>query len=666
MAILKGLRRLSFYRNRSTESQLSIPGSESLSSSPVSSNDSSPPQSLLALPESVQSNTSGSLSFAPIIDNIRQDQVVIYQVVLLQGHVPAGPRPDGTLTLRDSKGQCPPTTWPVSQSKFKALVYLHPGINMINLEYMATGSRSVYRSAYKFVYQPMVSAPPVKLVMFHAKDSEYASANDEEPAALSLAKAQYRMAAYLWQSFMAESMNKLGHSRRTFQLENSWDQSTLFAQDIRSGVARNQAPVHVIELDKTIKDLDTMGQSDMISYIETVLMKNFKQYSKTKQYFSCMLLDAEWDPETETAKRSATFGGKGSIYEQINFSLFGGHLLASYPAAIDEVTSSLVDVSSAQNSLEALKSKSASAGMGEQLRQIGFMLNLPQQEAGIMSDDCKRFGNMFAANLALQAKDITLHPLDAIRLRYHPAFHAPWGPPPSTKTDSGVSFWGTSNTSMQISSRVGISAVEIYKLEDTLCHYWMDFLSKSGPPRNKVNLSFNDLVNATLSPASSRRSSIRRSVHHGPLNLKILTADGKEHVINNVEAFAKNLKGSVPELKTPVFSNMMVGQPEGETTETSVFFPQSSRMLSLTVFHDPGSSVSGIEFTYELGAKYLLGSRSTESHKEWPLNVAGGETLMGMEVNVSKATNALCGLRACSNTGRFSPWFGAAEGDLTS
>jgi len=646
-----------------------MPTSESPSTSPVSSTDSSPPQSLLALPESIQSNTSGSLSFAPIIDNIRQDQVVIYQVVLLQGHVPAGPKPDGTLTIRDSKNQCPATTWPVSQSRFKALVYLHPGMNTISLEYTPAGSRSIYRSAYKFIYQPMVSAPPVKLVMFHAKDSKYASTEeDEESPVLSLAKAKYRMAAYLWQSFMAESMNKLGHSRRTFQLENSWDQSTLYAQDIRTSVTRNQAPVHVIELDKTIKELGAMGDADMLSYIEVLLQKNFKQFGKTVQYFSCLLLDAEWDPESEMAKRSLSFGGNGSIYERLNFAVYGGHLLASYPAAIDEVTSAFVDISSTQNRAEALKSKNASSGIGEHLQQIGFMLNLPGQEAGIMSEDCKRFGNMFSANLSSQAKDIALHPLDAIRLRYHPVFHAPWGPPTPSKSDTGISFWGTSNTSMQISSRVGISAVEIYKPGDTLCHYWMDFLSKSGPPRNKVNLSLNDLMNATLSPVGSRRSSIRHSVQRGPLNLKILTADGKEHPINNVEMFARNLKGTVPELKAPVFSNMPVGRcsDEDSASTTSVFFPNSTRLLGITVFHTPGSCVNGIEFGYELGAKYLLGSRSVDAHKEWPLNVAGGETLIGMELNVSKATMTLCGLRACSNTGRFSPWFGSADGGIIS
>lgn len=540
---------------------------------------------------------------------------------------------------------------------------------MINIEYTASGSRSVYRSVYKFVYQPMVAAPPIKLVMFHAKDSDYAAGqdcdDDEESPIMSLAKAKYRMSAYLWQAFMAESMNKLGHTRRTFQLENSWDQSTLFAQDIRTGITRNQAPVHVIQMNKTLKELDTMADDDLKAYIETLLKKTFRQYGKTKQYFSCLLLDSEWDAETDTTRRSISFGGHGAIYDNLNYSIFGGHMLASYPAALDEVTSAFVDISSAQNSTEALKSRCASTGMGEHLRQVGFMLNLPQQEAGIMSDDCKRFGNMFSANLSSVGKDIALHPLDAIRLRYHPAFNAPWGPPPPKRLDAGISYWGTSNSSIQISSRAGISAVEIYKTDDKLCHHWMDFLSKSGPPRNKVNLSFNDLLNATMSPVANRRTSFRKSTHQGPLNLKILTADGQEHVIHNVELFARNLKGTLPELREQALANMIVGKQETEPT-TSVHFPQSNRLLGLTVFHEPGSSVTGIEFGYELGAKYLLGSRTGDAHKEWPLNVAAGETLMGMEVNVSKATGNLCGLRACSNTGRFSPWAGCAEGDLIS
>ena len=61
-----------------------------------------------------------------------------------------------------------------------------------------------------------------------------------------------------------------------------------------------------------------------------------------------------------------------------------------------------------------------------------------------------------------------------------------------------------------------------------------------------------------------------------------------------------------------------------------------------------------------------MGSRGEDAHKEWPLNVVAGESMFGMEVNVSKNEGTLCGLRAHTSIGRVSPWFGAADGEITS
>ena len=48
----------------------------------------------------------------------------------------------GTLLVRHVRGQSPDVTWPVTQSRFKALVYLHSGTNIFSHEFSPSGSRS--------------------------------------------------------------------------------------------------------------------------------------------------------------------------------------------------------------------------------------------------------------------------------------------------------------------------------------------------------------------------------------------------------------------------------------------------------------------------------------------------------------------------------------------
>jgi hypothetical protein len=632
------------------------------------------------------------LSFGPVVSNLDGVVTCIYPVVLLEGHVPTGPKPDGTLTVRNPRNQTPATTWPVLESRFKALVHLRPGINVLHLDYVPSESRSLYQKEHRIKYEPMVSSPPIKLVMFHAKDSPYAESDDlnQENTLLLLAKAKYRMSAYLWQSFMAENMTKLNHGRRTFQLENSWEQSTLYAQDLGTSEARNQAPVHVIQLSKTVAELAAMSQADMPSYLEAALEKRFRTTrGRVKSYFACLMLDSEWDHANGVARGSVSYAGQGTMYGNLNMAVMGGHSLSTLPASIDQVTSALSDNTPTPNLPESVRSKCASAAMGFHLQLIGKMLGLPEQNAGLMADGFKGFGANFSIDTD-QGKEAFLHGLDAVRLRFHPVFHAPWGPGPtsSSKSRTGLTICGTADSAVEVRSRVGISAIEIYKPKDTVCQHWLSYFELTGSLKYTVDLTMNGLTNAiAMASYSKHRGSLRKPSFHGPFTLKVLTADGNTHTIPDIEEVIRSVKTpSIPELGRSVFANVPIGTAptsNGDTVTCTAIFPrcktsgsklETKRMLCMTIFHTPGLSVSGVEFTFDDKESVLLGSRGEDAHKEWHLDEKHSENLVGMEVNVSQVDGSLCGLRAHTSwasmngdtSSRISPWFGSAGEGTTS
>jgi len=137
----------------------------------------------------------------------------------------------------------------------------------------------------------------------------------------------------------------------------------------------------------------------------------------------------------------------------------------------------------------------------------------------------------------------------------------------------------------------------------------------------------------------------------------VLTADGQSTPIADFERFAKRLTFTSSGNKKHMFRSQLVGSAMTGTTTSSVLFPQSSRMLGLTVYHTPGVYITGIEFAFEGDMKYLFGNRDGDSSKEWRLRAIDGEYLMGMELCVD---DKLQGLRLFTSAGRLSPWFGCA------
>jgi len=191
-------------------------------------------------------------------------------VLLISGQVGdgSGSKPlDGDLTVCHHQDNFPPTYWPVSDSFFKALVVLQPGPNRLRIDFVPSTRRpsnekkvEIHSTYININHLPMISSPPLHLAILVAKDSPrtYDAMPDRirtEGNNLETAIRKFRMAGYLWQAFTGEQMQRNGMGRRCFRFEEEWQVGSLHGSDLTTNAMRSEAKVHIIVLDKTVKEI---------------------------------------------------------------------------------------------------------------------------------------------------------------------------------------------------------------------------------------------------------------------------------------------------------------------------------------------------------------------------------------------------------------------------
>ncbi len=106
----------------------------------------------------------------------------------------------------------PPISWPVSDSHWKALIYLMPGANRLRFDFTSpklannNTSNPIHSSYVTLHYVPPLASPPLQLVILLGRDSPgtfdaVPARIEKEGNGIDTAIAKFRMAAYLWQAF---------------------------------------------------------------------------------------------------------------------------------------------------------------------------------------------------------------------------------------------------------------------------------------------------------------------------------------------------------------------------------------------------------------------------------------------------------------------------------
>ncbi|CAK4030731.1 zinc metallo ase [Lecanosticta acicola] len=627
---------------------------------------------------------------APRVLSVSDGSWVHQKVLLISGQCAEPTRPiDGHLTVCHHQDTFPPTSWPVCDSHFKALVYLQPGPNRLRLDFTSPKlpiPDSAHSSWININYLPLNSSPPLQLCILVAKDSpETYDAVPErvskEGNGLATAIKKFRMAAYLWQAFTAEQMNRNTFGRRCYRYEEEWQPGTLTWRDQQAGVMRNEAKIHIVRMDKTvqeIRDIELAQQYEpaknkdgLFEIATNAVRAYFAPRPNQTQYVSCMFLDAHWDKQVGTVRGHAALGG-GS--EDIKLAIFGSHCLQSYPAHIEEVVPAFSDCTRtdtnhvANDCNEAGSNwEAANIGIGAHLHETGHLLGCPHQESGIMLRDYTRLNRTFTCRepystrtkaagqrLCLPKDECAWHRLDALRFRFHPTFQLPTDPTPNA--DKSVQVWTVENGNVLVNATTGIAWIELYVEGDDVCHHWIEYLDQNssiaGAPR-QVTLS-EQVIKEQLPPEKRKKKKV---------SLKIFSCGGGEHEVNDfAQLCSLDSKIKLPDGR-PGFKSSKLGfsQMEGSQPQDVVLgmcHKKSKLLLSMRIYH--GDCMDGMEFVYEDGSTELFGKRGGKGGgSEFALDFRKGELLLGFYV---RAGFWIDGIQILTTTGRRSEIFGKADG----
>lgn len=505
---------------------------------------------------------------------------------------------------------------------------------------------------------------------------------------LATAIRKFRMAAYLWQAFTAEQMNRNGFGRRCFRYEEEWQPGTLTWKDMETYQMRNEAKIHVIRLKQSVEEIRNLElaqqyepatkKGDLFGIAGDAVKEYFRPGPGQTQYVSCMFLDTQWDKKVGTVRGHAALGGGG---DDIKLAIFGSHALQSYPAHIEEVVPAFNDCTRTDTNYVANDCgesgsswEAANIGIGAHLHETGHLLGCPHQESGVMLRDYVTLNRTFVTRepystrtkqqgkrLVLPKDECTWHRLDTLRFRFHPCFQLPSDP--TNNQDFGIQVWTVDNSNVLVTAATGVAWVEITPEGDDVCHHWIEFLDPSAGPAaapRQVTLTESQLRERI--PAEKRK---RR------LAIKVFSCGGGELEVHD---FAQ-LCGKESRIKLVDgrfgFRSARLGSGAGSGGKTEeVILPlaagsggsptrmKTKLMTSIRVFH--GSSLDGIEFLFEDGTSQLFGQRGGKpGGSEFSLETRRGEMLLGFYV---RAGAWIDGVQILTTTGRKSEVFGNAHG----
>lgn len=639
--------------------------------------------------------TPATSPFAPRVLSVSDGSWVHQKVLLIFGECADAARPiDGTLTVYHHQENFPPTQWPVCDSHFKALVHLQPGPNRLRLDFVSpklsshNGQLQSHSSWISINFLPLISSPPLHLCILVAKDSpETYDAVPErvqkEGNGLDTAIRKFRMAAYLWQAFTAEQMNRNGFGRRCYRYEEEWQHGTLSWRDLQDGQMRNEAKIHIVRLPKTVKEIQDLdiaqqyGPAEKKGELYTIATDAVRAYfgprPGQRQYVSCMFLDTHWDKKVGTIRGHAALGGGG---DQIKLAIFGSHCLQSYPAHIEEVVPAFSDCTRTDTNYVANDCgdagsnwEAANIGIGAHLHETGHLLGCPHQEHGIMLRGYVHLNRTFTCRepystrtkqqgqrLCLPKDECKWHRLDTLRFRFHPCFQLPTDP--ALNADTSIQVWSVDNGAVLVTAATGIAWIEITPEGDDVCHYWIEYLDQSSSPAGaprQVTLTEQTLREQL--PDGKRKKQLR-------LKIQVFSCGGSDHTVDDFSKLASK-EGSIklPDSRFGFkssklgFSQMQGSQPE-ELVFNTVGKPPN-RIRFVRVFH--GRGLDGIEFFYEEGPSQLFGKRSGKvGGSDFALDIIkNAETIIGFHV---RAGLWIDGIQILTSTGRRSEIFGNANG----
>ncbi|KAK3950219.1 putative peptidase family-domain-containing protein [Pseudoneurospora amorphoporcata] len=641
--------------------------------------------------------------YSPRITSIQDNSWVYQKVLLVYGTVgePSQQSLDGTVTVSRQDDNFPPISWPVSNSQFKALVYMTPGANRLRFDFASpklanSGSTNPIHASYLTIHMlPTTNAPPLQLAILLAKDSP--ATYDAVPTrikregnGLETAVRKFRMAAYLWQAFTAEQMWRNKFGRRVFRFEEEWTTGSANQRDREQGTQRSEARIHIIRTNHTLAELRDLNkaqqnrdanQKDALFGIAADAVRDyFKPLPGQRLYVSVLLLDSHWDTSSKTVTAHAALGGGVG---DLQLAIFGSHCLQSYPTSFEEVVPAFSDCTPtdtnyvANDCNEAGSSwEAANIGIGAHLHETGHLFGLPHRESGVMLRDYVTLNRTFIVReaystrtrskggLVSQEDECTWHRLDCLRFRSHPCFRLPNDPAQSP--DDSVQAWPVGGGEVMITASSGIMYVEIFGEDDDVCHKWIEYLGEGGSGngsgiQRQITLNEQELRKELGEDKKKRRLKISVRSHGGGF----LDIDDFHQLCSKQSSFKlpMGLVPGVSVLAQTAYRGKTLGASKLEGSEPhEVVFTSAVKqgivLSRIVVYH--GLALDGLEFVYDDNSSQLFGKKGGKAGGDvFDMDVRRGEYVTGFYV---RAGFWIDGIQIFTSSGRKSPIYGKPNG----
>lgn len=564
---------------------------------------------------------------------------VSQKVVLIYGSV-GEHAIDGTVTVSRLDDSFPPIAWPVSDSHFKALLYLQPGRNKLRFDFSSpklsnsSSTNPIHSSFLTMHMLPPLNAPPLQLAILLAKDSPGTfdttpARQEREGNGLEVAVRKFRMAAYLWQAFTSEQMWRNQFGRRTFRFDEEWATGSANYRDMEQGTMRSEAKIHIIRSEKTIAELRDLNKAQqhkpatnknaLFDIGLDAARSYFKPVAGQTQYVSMLLLDAHWDNTQKVITGHAALGsGSGDI----RLAVFGSHCLYSYPSSFEEVVPAFTDCTPtdlnhvANDCNDGGSSwEAANIGIGAHLHEVGHLLGCPHQESGIMLRDYVVLNRSFVpreaystrtqtkGGLVMQSDECGWHRLDLLRFRAHPTFRLPNDP--ALNPDSSVQAFRTEGGNVMAMAATGISFIEIFADKDDTCHAWIEFPTEFDRVQRQVPLLEADL-----------RGKLPQAKRKGRMKISIYSLGGGSLTLDDFGKFTSKdstikipggpLGGGTAYKSYSLGSSQMEGSRPQDILFTSSI--HQDRVMSRVIVYS-GKALDGMEFVYDDESTQVFGNK---------------------------------------------------------